>query len=300
MKILTITLAPAIDITYSLEHPVINSLNRARSFTLSAGGKGINVSRAVRKAALDDNNTDIDNRLLTIAPVGGESGEMFCNMLEKEGMPVTKLPIEAALRMNVSAIPDDGDDCEINAPGAAMNAESLANAERLILENVESGDIVCICGSCPAGVSKSYPATLCEKVKGKGAVCVIDCDGEALRHAVTADCPPDYIKPNADELSRLCADVGIIEKTPAENALAIYERTGRVTNVIVTLGGDGALLCTLGDVHTAVARRVKPNRIKGAGDTFLGAFVYSKFIRGDADGAALSFASSTATKYVEG
>lgn len=299
MKILTITLAPAIDITYSLEHSVKNTLNRARGFWLTAGGKGVNVSRAIRNAARD-NISDIDDKLLTVAAVGGVSGEMFRAILDGEGMPVMKLPISAPLRMNVSAVPDEGDDCEINAPGAAMTNDEIAAAEQLILENTEAGDVVCICGSCPAGVSKSYPATLCEKVKSRGAYCIIDCDGEALMCAVSGDCPPDYIKPNADELSRLCKDLGIAEKTPAENARAVLDKTNGVTNVIVTLGGDGALLCGSDGCHTVTARRVKPNRIKGAGDTFLGAFVYSKFLRGDDNPSALSFASSTATDYVEG
>ncbi len=295
MKIITITLAPAIDVTYALDKPVADGLNRAKSFVLTAGGKGINVSRAILKAAEGK-----DVNLVTVAPVGGASGGMFCSMLEDEGMDVTHLPIAAPLRINVSAIPDEGEDCEINAPGAEMTADDLKMAEARILDAVDAGDVVCICGSCPKGVAKSYPAELCAKVKEKGAVCMIDCDGEALKTAVDSVCPPDYIKPNAGELAKLCADIGIECGTPAENARAVCEKTGGKTSVITTLGGDGSMITWDGGQFTVKSRKVKPVRIKGAGDTFLGTFVYAKFVGGMNNENAVQQASDAATKYVEG
>ena len=297
MKIITVTLAPAIDVTYALDRPVSDGLNRAKSFVLSAGGKGINVSRAILAAA-GGSGKPVDLR--TVAPVGGASGGMFCSMLADEGMDVTRIPIAAPLRINVSAIPDDGDDCEINAPGAEMTADDLQAAERCILGQAEAGDIVCICGSCPKGVAKSYPAELCAMVKKKGAVCVIDCDGEALRIAAAGECPPDYIKPNAGELAKLCADLGIESGTAAENARAVHEKTGGRTTVITTLGGDGSMITWADGQFTAKSRKVKPVRIKGAGDTFLGTFVHAKFVCGMTNEDAVQAASDAATKYVEG
>ncbi len=295
MKIITVTLAPAIDVTYALASPVRDGLNRSMGFVLSAGGKGINVSRAILAAAGEK-----DVPLMTVAAVGGASGGMFCQMLADEGMNVTKIPIDAPLRINVSAIPDEGEDCEINAPGAEMTSDDLAAAEKLILSAVEPGDAVCICGSCPKGVAKSYPAKLCAMVREKGAVCVIDCDGEALRLAVTGDCPPDVIKPNAGELAALCADLDIPAGTVAENARAVCEKTNGATTVITTLGGDGSMITWDGGQFTAKSRKVKPVRIKGAGDTFLGTFVYGKFILGQTNEEAVQSASDAATKYVEG
>lgn len=302
MKLLTLTLAPAIDVTYQLKHSVCDGLNRADSFSLTPGGKGINVSRAVRAAAERDGDTA--EYLMTVAPIGGESGAMFCSLLERESLPVTAVEIAAPLRVNVSAVPTDGgSDCEINAPGAAMTEAELARAEELLLSNVSEGDVVCICGSCPTGVDKAYPAHLCAKVKARGAYCIIDCDGEALRAAVASaseGSAPDFIKPNADELSRLCADLGLTAGTPSENARAVCALTGGRTSVIATLGGDGCLLATTEGVMTVTGQRVKPKRIKGAGDTFLGAFVYARFIRSLPLREALHFASATATAYVGG
>lgn len=294
MKIITVTLAPAIDVTYALASPVHDGLNRSSGFVLSAGGKGINVSRAI----LASGGTNVP--LTTIAAVGGASGGMFCEMLANEGMTVTKIPIASPLRINVSAIPDTGEDCEINAPGAEMTPQDLATAEHLILSSVTPGDVLCICGSCPKGVAKSYPVKLCAMAKQKGATCVVDCDGEALHRAVAGDCPPDYIKPNAAELEALCVDLGIPSATVSENARAVCEKTNGTTTVITTLGGDGSMITWNGGQFTAKSRKVKPVRIKGAGDTFLGTFVYGKFLLGQTNEEAVQSASDAATKYVEG
>ena len=47
--IITITLNPAMDRTLRIEQPLqVNMLNRASSTSVEPGGKGINVSRAVK------------------------------------------------------------------------------------------------------------------------------------------------------------------------------------------------------------------------------------------------------------
>ena len=77
-------------------------------------------------------------------------------------------------------------------------------------------------------------------------------------------------------------------------------KTGGKTAVITTLGGDGSMITWDGGQFTAKSRKVKPVRIKGAGDTFLGTFVYAKFVCGMGYEEAVQTASDAATKYVEG
>ncbi len=304
MKIMTLTLSPAIDVTYVSDEPVTIGLNRAKAFCMAAGGKGINVSRAVLAAADAVGDREIADSLVTVAPVGGASGASFGAMLEEEGIALTKIGIDAPLRINVSVVPDRGEDTEINAPGAQMTVDDLRKTENLILSKIEKNDVVCICGSCPKGVSKSYPAQLCEKIKEKGGVCVVDCDGEALRTAVSADRKPDYIKPNADELQKLCEDLAIEEESAQKNAEAVCRYTNGRTTVVTTLGGDGSMItyAEKDEIKTyqAPAQRVKPNRIKGAGDTFLGAYLYYHFRKNTPQNQSLVKAADAATKYVRG
>ena len=84
-QIITLTLAPAVDVEY---HSAGSQpgLNRTYSHTVTAGGKGINVSRAILRLS-DENETPLP--LKTVFPCAGETGTLLRNLLENEGMEVT-------------------------------------------------------------------------------------------------------------------------------------------------------------------------------------------------------------------
>lgn len=295
--ILTLTLSPALDIEYHT-HSITEGLNRTSSHTVSAGGKGINVSRSVRNCLRRRIRLPHEIKLVTVAPVGGKTGKMLCSLLEDEFLPLTAVEIEENTRTNVSLISDDPaqNDLEINAPGTPVG-DKLHEIEALVLDQISAGDVVIIAGSVPSDVPKNYPAQLCEKVRNKGAVCVIDCDGEALRCSVNSHCPPDLIKPNSSELSAL---TGI--KTETKQDLAQAAESLNVPVVITTMAGDGALITReVGDYRatTFIPTEKRPvRRLKGAGDTFLGAFVYAKYAAEMDDIAAVNFANDVAGEYV--
>lgn len=295
-KIITLTLSPALDIEYHIEKINPDGLNRTASHTVSAGGKGINVSRCIehmlrRRIALPEPVV-----LKTVAPLGGESGKMMASILESEHLPVTAVKIEENTRINVSLIAKEGGEVEINAPGTPVG-DTLLQIEEAILSDLTEGDVVVIAGSCPSDVKKSYPAELCKKVKEKGAVCVLDCDGEALSIAVNSHCPPDLIKPNHKELA------GLVGKDlPDMQALCAAAEGLSVPMVITTMAGDGAIITR--DINDYRASTFVPTekrpvvRLKGAGDTFLGAFVYAKFAACMGDIEAMNFAGDVAGHYV--
>ncbi len=296
MKIITLTLAPALDVTYSVGGEIKFGLNRASGFEISAGGKGINVSRSVRREA---ERAGAEARLLTVFPSGGAVGDVILRTLSTEGIEVKHVKIAAETRVNVSAIPMLGEDIEINARGAFLTSGELAETERIIMDSACSGDVVAICGSCPAGVSVEYPSHLAAKLKKRGIYCALDCDGAALRSAVLSGSPPDLIKPNSAELSELCSALGI--ECSAESVVRF---TGGKTAVLATFGRDGACL-TRSENGAIVCENVKsspvaPVRIKGAGDTLLGAFLFHKFSKSLSDSAALAAAVSAASSYVAG
>ena len=201
-QIITLTLAPAVDVEY---HSAGSQpgLNRTYSHTATAGGKGINVSRAILRLS-DENETPLP--LKTVFPCAGETGTLLRNLLENEGMDTNgAVETSGSTRVNTSLIPDHGREIEINAPGAPLTEDELAEIEERVLDNLLPGDVVCICGSVPAGVAKSYPAHLAKKVRRRGGIAVLDCDGEALIEAakMDEDDAADLIKPNSAELSGL-------------------------------------------------------------------------------------------------
>lgn len=303
-QIITLTLSPALDVEYHSAYARAG-LNRTYSHTVSAGGKGINVSRAILKLS-EENGTPLP--LKTVFPCGGETGELLRTLLENEGMDTNGAVVtSAATRVNTSLIPDNGDPIEINAPGAALSEDELAQIEKSVLDKLCVGDVVCICGSVPKGVPLSYPAKLVRKIKMRGGIAVLDCDGEALLEAARADeyDAADLIKPNSAELCGLLASLrpelsGIAKDgITCEAEFAEACRALPFGAVIMTMAEHGSMYFSKGEVLTQGTEPVKVGRLKGAGDTFLGAYVYSRLIAEMSSSEALKKASEEASAYIK-
>lgn len=289
MKIITLTLSPAIDIEYQVAAVKTDSTSRAASHKITAGGKGINVSRALLRCGIDKND------LITVAPLGGFTGEMMANILGGEGIEVTGVKIAENTRVNTSVIGKDSHSVEVNAPGTPIG-EALSDIESLILGKITPGDVLIIAGSCPSDVKKSYPSELCKKAREAGAVVVLDCDGEALTTAVNSDCPPSLIKPNKDELGGLIGRELVTDDDVTNAAESLDERI----SVITTMAGDGAFYTENGESKFYPSEKREVVRLKGAGDTFLGAFTFAKFYQNKTVDESMAYAAKVAGDYVAG
>ena len=268
----TVTLNPAWDITYRVGklHP---GLHRAKTAEGRAGGKGINVSRAIAKAG---------GTSAALAVLGGSTGKRIAEAVEKEKLPLVPLWTEGETRTNISVMSDTGESMEINGPGCPMNRECTENLAAYLAQNLRYGDILCLCGSLPAvpSVSGSLYTHLCMGADMAGARVVLDCSGEALRAAVRCPCPPMLIKPNLPELAELAGMSGEWEEPTVEEIRKAAESAVDIekTAVLCTLGKEGAVWM---DSERAVFVPAVPLEKavceKGAGDTYLGTFLWYRF-----------------------
>ena len=183
---------------------------------------------------------------------------------------------------------------------AAETAQLLAKVRlllrRLIEQNGGETCAVILAGSIPPDMPKNSYADLTELCHSLGAVVICDCDGDALRYAVGAR--PDYIKPNLSELCELTERRLTKEQVPAA-AAEICVTTGGTTAVIATVGPDGAYLCRGKYQFTTPGTKVDRVRsLKGAGDTFLAAFLAAHYEKGMKEANALNFASRAAARKI--
>lgn len=308
--VFVVTLSPALDVHYHVASAEFG-LMRASSHSLTAGGKGINLVREIAKILRDSDNTEKDGgeagfTVENIYPAGGNTGALLESILDGENFPNAvknhPFPNNAPVRVNASVLPESGRGFEVNAPGADA-ADAAEKIRAYVAENIKSGDVLCVCGSVPRDVDKAYPANLCRTAREKGAYAVLDCDGDALRIAAEADekHAASLIKPNIDELEEL---TGI---RPASDEMTVYlAGTLPFETVAVTMGKDGGIVCEkrAGEAPEGIKFTSdpveNPARTKGAGDTYLGAFVYAKYIGGEETPRAAKFASAEAEEYVRG
>ena len=168
---------------------------------------------------------------------------------------------------------------------------------RKLLDQTGAEDTVVIfAGSIPPDMPQNTYAALIRYCRERGALTVCDCDGDALRYALAAH--PHYIKPNLDELTQL-SERRILKDQIGVAVSEISVTTDCETTVLATAGSLGAYLVKGHDIqHVAsvpVERVLTP---KGAGDTFLAAYLFAKYECGMEEKKALSTAARVASKKI--
>jgi len=261
--IVTLTPNPSVDRTVSITDLQRGEVHRATASRIDPGGKGVNISRAL---------TAHKARTLAVLPAGGPEGNLLAELLADAGIEVTIVPINGSIRANLALVEPDGTTTKINEPGPLLSASEigalLAGAEATLADHPSW---IVGSGSLPPGVEHDLYAGLVRRCRDAGVRVAIDASGPALRHAVAAG--PDLIKPNLEELEEL---VGRSLNSVGEVLNASLDLvTHGVAAVVVSLGGDGALLVTPTMTAHAVAPVSSPLSTVGAGDALLAGYLYA-------------------------
>ena len=264
--IVTVTPNPSIDRTLNVPAIRRGEVIRATATTSEAGGKGINVSRALSLMGVPT---------VAVAPASAATKARLDDLLDGSA-PLRTVPIAGDIRVNMSLVEPDGTVTKVNEPGAAVDATDAARLLEDVVAAVleilgddrdESNWIVC-CGSLPPGLPDGFYAAIAARAPASVRVAV-DADRAALRAAVSARVA--LLKPNRVELEEL---VGRRLPTLGDVVDAAAELVaGGTEMVLVSLGSDGALFVDrTGACHAEAAIDDVANTV-GAGDALLAGFL---------------------------
>lgn len=285
-RIITVTLNPAVDKTAWVEKLQIGGLNRVREAREDAGGKGINVSRAV---------CAFGGETLALGFLGGRQGMVICETLDRDGVPSCFTPIGGETRTNLKLVGDDGSVTEINEAGPDVTDAELAALLESAETQIQKGDLVVLSGSAPKGVPKTIYAEMIELSHRCGARVLLDADGELFAEGIAAK--PDIIKPNFLELSAYCEKQRIMMEgaddfARAVSAVRVLAKQG-IAEILVSMGEQGAVLLTEKEAWRAPALPVTVCSTVGAGDTMAAAYALTS-MRGEPVKERLRFATAAA------
>ncbi len=255
LSIITLTLNPALDITYQLDELDPQQVNKVTAKWLHPGGKGINVAKVL--AALGEEP-------VCWTMLGGYTGNQILELLEPQPFPVKHLKIGSVSRQNIK-LQVQGRYIEINEPGPVIIKAELKAFEDLFFPSLVKAKILVLSGSLPQGIPDDYYARLILEAGKLGLKVILDTSGEPLRQALASGV--FLVKPNRSELEAL---LGRELPTPVE----IVEGARQVVaagakNVLVSLGGQGALLVNDGGVWESKPPRVHLTSPLGAGDSMV-------------------------------
>lgn len=287
--IYTCTFAPSIDYTVYIPEFATGELNRAESVYYYPGGKGINVSRVLKR---------LESKNEAIGFAGGFTGHYIENFLKDEGIATYFIQTDQITRINVKIKSEQ--ETELNGPGPELGSEQIGK----LLDKVKAmkkGDWFVLAGTMPDSVTESLLSDFSEICRAQEVRFVIDTSGAALKTLVKTE--PFLMKPNLEELGELF-DAEITGKTGAyEYAMKLVEEG--VKYVIVSMGSEGALLVSKDVAYSAQAPKGEVVNTVGSGDSLVSGFIssYSQdedamkaFQYGIASGSATAFRSDLCDK----
>jgi 6-phosphofructokinase 2 len=263
-RIVTLTLNPALDISTATAHVEPVHKLRCEAPRFDPGGGGINVARVVSRLGAET---------LAVFPVGGPAGQRLTGLLAAEGLNMQALPIAGETRESFSVTDrTDGSEYRFVLPGPVLSeAEWTACVEAAFAAALPDGLIV-VSGSLAPGVPTRALADLARRCRSAGLRMVVDTSGEALEAALSGGV--FLIKPSLRELSDLS---GRPLPDQAARLAACRELidSGAAEIIALSLGAEGALLVTAGEVFFAGALPVQAVSTIGAGDSFLAGLLWA-------------------------
>ncbi|WP_245663113.1 hexose kinase [Nocardia inohanensis] len=255
--ILTVTMNPAYDMTYRVEHFERGRAHRVRSVDQRLGGRGINVTRVL-------------NQLGKYARATGFADHSFAAAAELE-MPVDFVhALPWVRRTVVISESDDGTATALWEPGPRISEPHAVDQLRVRVRGMLSAmSGMVIAGSLPGGVGPDIPAELARTAIAAGVPTICDLDGPALELA--ARVPGIVLTPNDEELERL---TGRPTETVPEILAAVEPLIAEgVAAVIVTRGGAGMIAVTPTRAWSAALPQPLAGNPTGAGDAAVAAII---------------------------
>lgn len=285
--IYTLSFNPAIDYVVFLNHFNVGQLNRTVRESSFIGGKGINVSLVLKELGFTST---------AMGFLAGFTGKAIESELCSLGIKTdfVWLP-QGNTRINVKIKTES--ETEINGQGPEIDAASL-DVLRGKLTKLVKGDYLILAGSVPS----SLPQDIYEQILGGLAekeICVIvDATKDLLKKVLHFR--PFLIKPNRSELGELFGEEPNTDEKVAQFAANLKEMGAQ--NVLVSLGGDGALLLDSENrQHHIQAVQGKAVNTVGAGDSMVAGFL-AGYLQTEDFGYALKLGTSAgaATAFSEG
>lgn len=267
--ILTVTLNAAIDRTVAVPNFRLARRHRAVESRTVAGGKGINVARALSL---------LGRPVIAAGMVGGPTGTRVLEQLHEESVLTDFIRIAAETRVNMAVIdPTSGEQTEINERGPAVSPEEVKKLFERIGYLAGGAKICVLAGSLPPGAGDDLYAKLVSDLTRRGVTVVLDAEGEAMLAGVRAGA--SMVTPNEREAEELVGQEFAEDGSDLAQGLQELVRLGATEAAItrpegcVAAVGEGANRRLL-EVHT---EPLEPVSTVGSGDAFVAGYVAARY-----------------------
>lgn len=250
----TVTVNPALDLTYRVAKVHFDDTVRARQVLRAAGGKGVNVSRVA---------TRLGHPTVAMGFAGGRVGDEILDLLRSEGVRTWFARHDEPTRTNAIVQDDQGNQLRVSGPGPTVRVEEVEALVDSIFE-LRAPAFLVLSGSLLPGVPADLYPRVARRAAADGVPVVVDSDAElagVLAEGVA------LIKPNGYELGRLVGRE--VNDLPSAWTAAEEARDLGAATVVCSLGPLGALWVSAEGAWHATPPSVKVDSPLGSGDSLL-------------------------------
>jgi tagatose 6-phosphate kinase len=260
--ILTITLNASIDKTAKIENFKPSKINRIDKPFEMAGGKGLNVTRALKAFSIDS---------LATGFIGGKSGERLKELLENDNIKHDFLEIKDSNRSCLAIVDTINNTItEINENGPFIDNDELTRFLSKVELLSKNSKVAVISGSVPKSLPQNIYFQLIDICKKNNVITALDASGEHLKQGLGAY--PFIIKPNQSEAEEL---LGFSLDNKDKYLQAIYFLTHYCQIAVITLEDKGCIIGNKNEIYHLVPPSIKVVNSVGSGDSFLAGMVYA-------------------------
>jgi 1-phosphofructokinase family hexose kinase len=288
--IVTVTMNAAIDRTLTVPNFQRGQRHRASQGLTLAGGKGINIARALKRFGVP---------VVATGLAGGRTGTRIVEELTSEAILNDFVRIEDESRTSTAIVdPTGGSYTEVNEWGPDVQPEKLEMLLDKLTYLSRGADYLVFAGSLPRGIDDGFYANAIRELNRRGVRTVLDSEGEPLRRGVQAE--PFLVSPNEREAEGLVGQEFHDDDDFLAGLEAISELGPR--NVLITReSGCWALLRTEREKtrYRALAPRVEPVSAVGSGDVLLAGFIAARLEERSDEEALRSAVAAGAASTVE-
>ena len=286
----TVTFNPAIDYVVHTDMMNVGCVNRSKAEQIYFGGKGINVSMVLSELGIKSK---------ALGFIAGFTGKAIEDGIAQMGVETDFVQLENGFsRINVKIKSDD--ETELNGQGPSIDDTDIAKLYEK-LDKLKDGDTLVLAGSIPNSLPDDIYEKILDYLSDRKIKTVVDATKDLLLKVLKYK--PFLVKPNNHELGEMFGVTlnGVDEIITY--AKKLKEMGAR--NVLVSMAGDGAVLCDENDrVYTCGVCKGEVKNSVGAGDSMVAGFIagsqdgdYEYALKlGTATGGATAFSDGLAKK----
>lgn len=265
--ILTVTLNVALDRTVAVPRVTLGQRHRAVDSRRAAGGKGINVARALKS---------LGEPVIAAGFAAGPTGGRIRELLDADQVLYDFLEVAGDSRTNLSVVdPTSGEQTEINERGPHVTPGDLERFTERLLYLAGGADFCVIAGSLPPGCDADTYGELIARLREVGVPTLLDVDGEPMRTGLRAQ--PSVVAPNVAEAEEA---VGYEFTEPGDLATGLTRLLGMGADEAVITTESGCVATTGGPhsrrLHEVTIAPLATVASTGSGDAFVAGYVKSR------------------------